>query len=82
MPKLMTRPLILKTFMLVLAVDTGIWPFNLSKVINRIKPIIHDSIVVHSFTPLELTIPFPASVLTRSPLNTEAGALSKCGFIR
>ena len=47
----------------------GIYPFNPSKVIDRITR--SDSIQVRASTPINSTTPFSESVLTSSPLNTE-----------
>lgn len=49
---------------------TGILPFNPSKVLNRVRLVVQDSIIVRGSTPIELTTPFKNSVLTSSPLNT------------
>lgn len=50
---------------------TGIVPFDPSKVLNRIKPIIHDDIEVQSVMPMPSTTPLSESVFTSSPLNTD-----------
>src|SRR5437763_6910221 len=50
---------------------TGIFPYNLHKVLDRVMPIIQDCIEIRPSTPTETTTPFTQSVLTSSPLNTE-----------
>ena len=49
---------------------TGIQPFDPSKVIDRVKPFVKDSIVQPSSLLLEPIMPFKDSVLISSPLNT------------
>jgi DDE superfamily endonuclease len=44
---------------------TGILPFNRSKVINRVKSLIQDSVVVQGSIPIEFTTRFKNSVLTK-----------------
>jgi len=60
---------------------TGILPFNLTKVINHVKPIVQDSIAVRSFTPVNLTTPFKESILTSSPINTEESRLANTALL-
>jgi len=60
---------------------TGIWPFNPSKVINRIEPRVQDSIVARGSTPTELTTPYRESVLTSSPINTEEVRLANAALL-
>ena len=50
---------------------TGIFPYNLRKVLDRVMPTIQDCIEIRPSTPTETTTPFTQSVLTSSPLNTE-----------
>ena len=50
---------------------TGIFPYNPSKVLDRVKPVVSDCNEIRSSTPIEVTTPFKDSVLTSSPLNTE-----------
>ena len=50
---------------------TGIFPYNLRKVLNRVMPTIQDCIEIRPSTPTETTTPFTQSVLTSSSLNTE-----------
>ena len=56
---------------------TGIWPFNPSKVIDRVKPPIlipQDSITIHTSresTSVNLTTSFKTSVLTNSLMYNE-----------
>ena len=52
-------------------IGTGILPFNPSKVINHVKLVVEDEIVVWASTPIELTTSFKDSVLMSSPLNTD-----------
>jgi len=60
---------------------SGIRPFDPSKVIDRIKPIVQDSILVQSSPLLESTTPFKASVLTSSPLNTSNVHLANAALL-
>ena len=53
---------------------TGIFPYNPSKVINRVRLPIQDCVEIRPLTPTEQSVPatpFTDSVLTSSPLNTE-----------
>jgi hypothetical protein len=50
---------------------TGIVPFDPSKVLNRIKPIIQDDIEVQSVTLIQSTTSLLELVFTSSPLNTD-----------
>jgi hypothetical protein len=60
---------------------TGILPFDPSKVVNRIKPVVQNSIVVRAFIPTDFASPFKESVLTNSPLNTEEARTANAALL-
>ena len=60
---------------------TGIFPYNPSKVVDRIKPIVPSTVVVRDSTPTESTTPFKESVLTSSPLNTDEARLANAALL-
>lgn len=61
---------------------TGILPLNPSKVINRIKARIQDSIIVRGATPTECNTPFKDAVLTSSPLNTTDARIANAALLQ
>ncbi len=62
-------------------IGTGILPFNPSKVLNHVKPVVEDEIVVRASTPIELTTPFKDSVLMSSPLNTDEARFANAALL-
>jgi hypothetical protein len=60
---------------------TGILPFDPSKVVNRVKPVVQNSIVVRAFIPTDVASPFKESVLTNSPLNTEEARTANAALL-
>ena len=62
-------------------IGIGILPFNPSKVLNRVKLVVEDEIVVRASTPIELTTPFKDSVLMSSPLNTDEARFANAALL-
>ena len=62
-------------------IGTGILPFNPSKVLNHVKPVVEDEIVVQASTPIELTTPFKDSVLMSSPLNNDEARFANAALL-
>ena len=60
---------------------TGIMPFNPSKVIDRVKLPIQESIIIRGSTPIDLTTPFKHSVLTSSPIYIEDTCLANAALL-
>jgi hypothetical protein len=60
---------------------TGIQPFKPEKVLDHIRPIIEDLIVIRHSTPVAVTAPFKNSVLTSSPLYNEDARLANAALL-
>lgn len=60
---------------------TGIFPYNPSKVLNRIKSPVQDCIEIRPSTPTTSVTPFVESVLTSSPINTEEARIANAALM-
>lgn len=60
---------------------TGIFPYNPSKVLNRIKSAVQDCIKIRHSTSAESVTPFIESVLTSSLINTEEAHIANAALM-